>query len=108
MATCIAAGSSAPNYESDTMFELKALKFGFEFSHRSFHWPIFPVNLRLFEYIIVNSNSSLIYDGFDPTLFELNLPVNIKIKNDLDNCFVHYEVRARSLNCSDPMAYLDL
>ena len=90
-------GSSSlivPEPKEDVIFELNVLDFGFAFAHRPFHWPIFHVNLRLFEYHVVNSGSG-IYHGFikeDATLLELNLPTKRKIINDLDNCFVHYEL----------------
>ena len=61
------------------------LHFFFAFA---FHWPIFPVNLWLFEYQVVNSGTG-IYHGFikeDATLLELNLLIKIKIINDLGNC----------------------
>ena len=54
------AGSNSltvPEPKEDAIFELNILHFGFAFVHRPFHWPIFPVNLRLFEYQVVNSGS---------------------------------------------------
>ena len=91
------AGSSSlivPEPKEDAIFELNVLDFGFAFAHRPSQWPVFLVSLRLFEYQVVNSGSRF-YHGFikeDATLLELDLPTKIKIINDLDNCFVHYEV----------------
>ena len=82
------AGSSSltvPEPKDDATFKLNLLKFGFAFAHWLFHWPTFPVNLRLFEYEVVNLGSG-IFHGFikeDATLLELNLPTKIKIINDL-------------------------
>ena len=99
-----------PEPQNDAMFELNLLQFGLAFTHRPFHWRIFPVNLRLFEYEVVNSSSG-IYHGFikeDATLLELNLPTKIKIINDLDNCFVHYEVsQTDTVNCSAVIKFLE-
>ena len=50
LAMAVATGSSSltvPEPKDDATFELNLLNFGFASAHRPFHWPIFPVNLRI-------------------------------------------------------------